>query len=516
VYANELLVDPREAQYGRPWQMIQVHRVSRDWLMDKFPKAAEAISMASHSVRQEWEFVDDEDIGRAMDLSNYVDVWEGWRLPSHVGIEAFGEEDYVEDSDGRHALVVDTGTLVSESWDRPRFPIGVVRYDWSLRGWWGKSLVMGLADLQHRINMIVRDIQSNLEIGGKLIVAVPEAFDIPVEQLTGSAPYKLKYRGGMPPQWKVPDAVNMAHVHMLEFFIKQMYDLPGVSQAMATSRSSLGLNASGVALDTQYDIDSERFSRQDADYARYRLRCAQLYLDAAHAIAKRRESEKGKKRSSILVSNYDGGGRLERLSFLDVALKDGSYKLRLEPVNFLPDTRAGKLSAIQELTKAGVLPQWMAGALFDEPDLARANAIAYADLHNMERVMEGLADEDCELGALMPEPYWNLELALTVGRAFYNRAQAERAPEEIQTRFRTWIDAVIDMQDRKKQQDAEKAAAMAPPAPPPGGPGGIAFGSTPGAGGPGLPAGMGPPNGLPIAPVPGAPGGPMPPPKVSA
>jgi hypothetical protein len=522
VYANELLVDPREAQYGKPCQLIQVHRVARDWLMDRFPECKEAISLASHSIRQEWEFVDDEDVGRAMDLSGYVDVWEGWRLPSHYGDPAFGEDDDDdEEPDGIHALAVDTGTLVSEVWDRPRFPFGIVRYDHSLRGWWGKSLVMQCADLQHRVNMIVRDIQANLEVGGKMVVMVNEAFDIPVETMTGSAPFKFKYRGPQAPQWKVPDAVNMAHVHLLEFFIKQMYDLPGVSQAMATSRSSLGLNASGVALDTQYDIDSERFSQQEASYANYRLDCSQLYLDAARAIAKRREKDKGKKRSSVLVTGYTQGSRMERLEFAKVAMKEGTYKLRLEPVNFIPDTRAGKISAIQELTKAGVIPQWMAGAYFDEPDLARANKIAFGPFHNMERIMEGLANPKIDLGTLMPEGYWDLELALTFGKAYYNAYQAENAPEAVQSRFRTWIDDVIEFQDRKKKQDADKAAAVAGPAPPPGmappGAGPITMAPhPPGAGGPGLPAGFGPPNGVPVANVAAAPGAPLSPPPVAA
>lgn len=483
IYSHELLVDPREGMYGKPRQIIQVHRISRQLLLDKYQKNATlvtAIKTASPATRMEWET---DESGRTLDLAGYVDVWEGWYLPT--------DED---DETGRRGLCLDTGTLASERWYVPRFPISVCRYDKARRGFWGVSLLSSIADIQHNINNLVRDIQHNVEVAGKLIMAVNEINDIPVETMTGANAFKLKYKGPTEPKIFVPNAINPAHVSWLEFWMKQAYDLPGVSQAMASSRSSLGLNASGVALDTQYDIDSERFSDQVMGYANYRLDGAQNYLDAAQAIVRRREADKGKKRSFVAMYSY--GGTREELDWLDVKLPEKSYKLQLEPVNFIPDTRAGKLSAIQELLKAGVLPQWMAGALFDEPDLARANSVAFADFHNLERIMDGLNKPKVDLGTLMPETYHNLSLALIFGRAYYNRAQAKKAPETVQERFRTWINAVIDEQKKQKAKEAADALASMPPA------GGAPMqGGPPGAGGPGLPPGMGPPNGMPVAPI---------------
>lgn len=490
LYANELLIDPREAQYGRPWQAIRTRRVSRDWLADKYPKQAGQIRSAPSSMREPWES-NDIDTSAMLDLGGYVDVYEAWRLPS------CGDDDEDdEDTDGRHVMCLDGVTLYSEPWRRQRFPIARMVYNRRKRDWWGVPLMKGLAALQGEINKIVRDIQMNLEVTGKVVILEQEQFASPVEMLAGARPMRIKHKGINPPQWHVPEPVSQGQVMMLEKFIQNAYELCGMSQAMAHSRSSLGLNASGIALDTQYDIDSERLSKQETNYANYRLDAAQCYLDAAQDIARARAKEKGSKRSRSYYANYTTGGRMEKIDFADVELKDGEYKLQLEPVNFLPDTRAGKLSAVQELTKAGVIPQWMAGALFDEPDLAKANGIAFADYHNLERILDDVGDEEIDLAELMPEGYHNLDLFKVMSRAYYNRAQAEYAPESIQDRYRTICDAVTDMIKTKKQQEA----AMAPP-PMPMGPGGPP---------------MMPPNGAPIPGVPGAPMPPMPPPPVSS
>ncbi|MBP9862667.1 MAG: hypothetical protein KBD62_32235 [Kofleriaceae bacterium] len=491
MYSDELLIDPREAQYGRPWQAMRVRRVARDWLLDQYGEdesTTAAIKMAPMSQRNEWDTLDaGESMGRMVDLSGYVDVYEAWRLPS-----GDCDADDADDHAGRHAICIQGATLLCEAWLRPRFPFAVYRYDAPVRGWWGRGLIDGLADLQERINAIVRDIQQNLEVGGKLIVFEQEAMASPVEMLTGSRPFRYKYRGSKPPEFHAPNAVSGSQVEMLQFFIKQAYDLPGTSQAMATSRSSLGLNASGVALDTQYDIESERLSAQEANYANYRLDAARCYIDAARDIARAKEREKGRKRSSVAMSHYSVGGKMERLDFVDVALEDDDYKLRLEPVNFIPDTRAGKLAAVQELSKAGIIPAWMAGALFDEPDMARANKVLFAAFHNLERIMECLAEPDEDMGELMPETFHDLAMAKIMGRAYYNVHQAEGAPDEVLERFRTWIQAVLDLQAEQKKQEASE---MAPVGPDVGGPMPV----TP-MGPPGMPA---QPPGVP--PVPGMP-----------
>lgn len=437
VLREELLFDPRECKYGKPQQAMFVHRIARAHLAEMFPTNAPRIFDAPPSAMRQQEDLDD-DTTRTTDLDDYVDVFEAWHLPRC-------------ESDGRHVLCIEGDTLTSEVWHEPRFPIAMFRYQKPQKGIWGRGLIYELKDLQHRVNCIVRDMQMNLQATGRGHYAMREQDAVPAELLTGLAPFVLKYKGQTPPQWTAPQAINPAQLQMLQFFIQQMYELPGVSQASAASKSALGAGASGVALDTQYDIESERFAMEEAQYAEYRLQAAQLYIDASKRVARKRAEGKGEKRKPY-VSGWLGRDAIEKLEHDKVSLESEDYRLQLEAVNFIPDTRAGKLSAVGQLAQAGVIPQWLSAALFDEPDLARANKITLAAFYNCERKMETLADPTKDMVA--PAPYNDLELELKMCVAYLNNAEAENAPAEVLERYLQYLGLVEDAIGKKKQGEA--------------------------------------------------------------
>lgn len=426
VPVNEILYDVRECRYGKPQQAVRIYRIARDLLAELYPNAVLEIRLAPPSQRRK-----DDDFEMLGDLEDYVDVWEAWQLPSTK-----------ESRDGRHALCIENCTLVFEEWHEPRFPWAHLRLFKPRNGLMGTGFIDQLASLQHRVNCIVRDLQLNIAATGRGFFAVNEANDIATELLTGWQPFKLKFKGAQPPTWNAPQSFNPAQLEALRFFIQQMFDLTGVSQAAATSKSALGAGASGIALDTQYDIDSDRFRMPQANYARYRLDAAQRYIDAAARVARRRESEKGKKRSYVAVS-WKSRDAIERLEYSKVELKEGQYCLKIEAVNFLPDTRAGKLAVVEQLAKAGVIEQWLVPTLFDEPDLAQANGILLAPFKNAMRKMDELANEDLPMP--IPEHMNDLELELKLVTAYYNRVQEEKAPPAVQDRYLQYEALVREM-----------------------------------------------------------------------
>ena len=152
---------------------------------------------------------------------------------------------------------------------------------------------------------------------------------------------------------------------------------------------------------------------------------------------------------------------LERLDYDKVSIDQEQYRLQIEPENFIPNTKAGKLSVVEQLSKAGVIPQWLVATLFDEPDLQQANAIILAAFRNCLRKMDDLADEDMPLP--MPEPYNDLDLELKIVVAFYNRVQEERAPESIQERYRQYADLVTDAIKKKNGPPTPMPGAAGPP-----------------------------------------------------
>lgn len=476
VYRDELLIDPRETKYGRPWQVQRVMRIAKEVLAARYPAQKGLIMGAPPAVRRQNENLDEPDMqSTAGGLDQYCDVVIAHRRPTSD-----------ESGDGRVAICTANATLMFEEWDCPRFPYAVFRYANPTRGYWGRGLVRDLADIQQRINMVIRDMQQNVEVTGKGSYWVNEAFDIPVEMLTGARPFKGVYRGPQAPKWEAPTPFNPGQMQFLEFMIRQAYELPGVSQSAAASKSALGLNASGVALDTQYDIESERFAMVERQYTQYRLDAAQLYLDAACRVAKAREKAKGKKRStsgggssspaSSYTTTWRGRDKIERLEYSEVEMDADQYRLEMEPVSFVPDTRAGKLSAAQELVKSGIMPQWLAAALFDEPDLAQANMLNLSAYWRQEDIMEQLGDPDADF--VTPEEYHDLDIALKMGKAYINHAETEKAPPEVIARYMQYVDMVVEL---KKGLNPPAAAPM-----------------------PGMDAGMAPPI-----------TGPMPPPDVA-
>ena len=488
VPVNEILYDKRECRYGKPKQAVRVYRIAKDLLAELYPAFKAQIREAQPSFRRK-----DDDFDLMGNLEDYTDVYEGWDLPSTK-----------DTPDGRHGLAIDTATLVFERWHEPRFPWAHLRLFKPRNGLMGFGFIDQLASLQHRVNCIVRDMQLNLAATGRGFFAVNEQNDIATELLTGWQPFKLKHKGANPPQWVAPQPFNQAQLNALEFFINKMFDLSGVSQSAATSKSALGAGASGIALDTQYDIDSDRFRMPQSNYARYRLDAAQRYIDAAARAARRRQEGKGKKRSYAAVS-WKNRDAIERLEYSKVELKEGSYALQIEAVNFLPDTRPGKLAVVEQLAKAGVIEQWLVPTLFEEPDLIQANGILLAAFKNAMRKMDDLADPDLPMP--IPEHMNDLALELKLVVAYYNRVQEEKAPLEVQDRYyqyEAFVRELIKLKNSTPTLDgavspdmATAGGPMAPPEQPL--PGGV----------PAMPQGP-----VPMPTMIGAPQAPMPPPPM--
>jgi hypothetical protein len=67
--------------------------------------------------------------------------------------------------------------------------------------------------------------------------------------------------------------------------IGQMYQISGISQMAAQSKNPLGANASGKAIDSMDDLQSERFAHVEADYQQYRVLLGASTIDLAQDIA---------------------------------------------------------------------------------------------------------------------------------------------------------------------------------------------------------------------------------------
>lgn len=442
---EELLVEEREGRYGEPRTMFQRQQMPREVLKAWYPDKAAAIDKEGPASR-----FTDYVLGRSSyaDDTSMVDVYEGWHLAS--GADA---------KDGRHVIFTKGAILEQGTWERPRFPFAMMHWRPPRQGFWGHGVVENLVPLQQQLDQMMRDSLEALYYGGQLKVFVNRAANINKKHLTGRHPHVIEY-DGQPPNYVAGDPVSQQQLQMMDRIKNSMFELEGAPQAFATGQVSVGLNASGVARDAQYDIESERFSLAETQLSSMTIQLARCILDEASAMA----AEKGRKKPLRLA--WNDRDVMHQIDWTRVKMNDDSYQLTLEPSGYLPDTRHGKLSASNELAQGGVIDQHQVAALMDEPDIQREVWIKAAPYLQARRVAEALGDEDVEMVRLAPDPHWDLPMCLNVAKAYYQRAQnlegdeGQGAPESVLDRYRQFMTMCV--------AEIEKNKPAPPPMPPPG------------------------------------------------
>lgn len=486
VHRWELYIDPHEAKAGENGirQMHRIRRVAREVLEAEYPMFKTQIRNAPASKSRPGEAGSEEWTSPAAfyDEGDVIDLYESWHLPSSKTA-----------GDGRKAVCIEGCTLRYEEWTKPRFPFAILRRHLRQDGYWGQGDVERLAPIQHGINGLVRDIDQNLEVAGKLVVFTNEQMDAtPTEKLTGTRPYRVRVRGPLGAlQFAVPQAVNMSHVQVLNERIQMAYNLSGVSDWSAQAKSPVGAGASGIAIDTMEDLQSQRHATFEQRLAHWKCDVAQRMLDAGRAVAERRKANKEKYQATWMDR-----GIMQRLDWDKVAIREEHYQLSIEQTSFIPRTRAGRLAIIAELVKNRMIPEWAAAASFQEPDVAHINRIVLAKYHNAERIMEILGNPNVE--APVPLAMYDLTLHLAFAVAYYNYAEYAKASDQVLRRYMDYANMCAEKLGKDRDKLGEAVIPGAPGDMPP----------DPMAAAGGMPPGMPMPGGMPGMP----PGMPMPPP----
>jgi len=492
----EFVWDPDEAAYGEPKTVAQIKPINRDVLLEAFPKYAEQILKAPPYQRgMPWMAYVYRGPGRA----DLVEVAEGWHLPSGPGAD-----------DGQHVIAIQGCVILREPWTRPRYPFSFAYWCPPQRGLRGTSLVSELAGIQSKVNDVMRDIEEMIAYAGKLKLFVQRGSSLIKNHLRAKGAAVIEIDGAAPSFAPAIPALQES-INVLQLLMAKADELSGFNQLALSGKNILGSNASGKAIDTLDDIQSDRFAHVESGWMQFRVEQAQLQIDEARCMwdeahgnyehmFEEQPEPIGKKQLAPWISEID---------WRKIDIDSGDYHLTIEPINFLPDSRAGKLSFVKELSAAGLIPDpTMTADLFDEPDIARANRTILGPKHNLDRIMEGLADPDVDYIDVAPDPYMNLALGVLMAKGELNDAQshlcsdaADRARlDVVLDRYRTWIEdakLLIDKANNAPSMPGMQAANM---------------GASPNAAT--LQPGLGGDAGGPMSPGagPGAPPMPMPPP----
>jgi hypothetical protein len=460
---SELVFDDGEARNGDwPRTAVRVKLVDRDVLCAMYPEARKRIAKVTPAARDIWSPYDwDAPID-----PDQVELVRGWHLPTSPGAD-----------DGRYVVAIRDGEepLKEKVWTRARYPFARVQWTPPMRGFMGIGLPQQLAGSQHKVNELWEDHQVALHWASMLIIFQPRGSNVDKHHLRGRDPRVVPFDGGQTPIYEAPDPASKQAMDSLRWLIQQMYEIAGISQAAASSKNPLGPNASGKAQDTFYDIVSERFAQLELQYAMVRVDCGQVLLDEAKDLAEDAKTDK----------EIDLAPWIKEIDWTEFDWDGGNHHLNLEPENFIPDTRAGKLDTLSDMAKIpGLLHDPLVTAsLLDEPDLSRANRRLLGPNRMLEKLMDRLGTSKNYQIECVPTPHI-MAFAAQAKEACLsemNNAYAEGAEDDELAPYR-WFLAMLDAQEK----------AMAPP-------------PMPSAGAPGL----GPmPGALPGQPMPPPPGGP--------
>lgn len=415
VHKEDVLVDAFEAYSGRVRQMVHKQRAHREELLFRYPEKENMINMCSPAGHSEYDVYDElslEDID-----TGHIDIQEAWHLPSGPGV-----------GDGRHVIICQEGVLLDEEWEIDGFPLSFLHWDYPERGFWGTSLMETLLSYQFQIDETMLTIQEALKNGATWKVLVQRGSKIAKPSLAQNTPGMVIEYSGQVPIYQAPSPVSPQLLDHLNFLLERVYQQAALSELSAQSKAPPRLESS-LAMQAFYDIESQRFSRQQNSYKYLFLDVSRAILQVSRKLYTELDSDdsvKWKDKSLTDVIDWDS-----------VDMSADTYVLKLEATSMIPETRAGKLSAIQSLMQVGIVPQEMVAAHLEDPDLESLYADLTAAHNNVRWVVDQLEDE--EVDPPEPDPMQDLNLGINKVKAAFNRAQCLGAPEEILERLSDWV-----------------------------------------------------------------------------
>jgi len=417
----EIVYDPREAYYGPPRQLAHVRPVAREVLCEEFPEYAEQIESASEFNRSDpWVL----HMYAGPSFADHIEIAEAWHLPSGPGAD-----------DGQHIIAIRGVTLLREPWKVPRFPLSFAHWCAPIRGLRGSGLVEQLMPSQALINEILADAKEGLHYGSQLKLFVQRGSNVIKNHLRSRHPAVIEFDGAEP-HYVAPNPVSEQALRILDLVINRMHELSGISQMAAQSKNQLGAGASGKALDTLDDIQSDRFAHVEAGYMQFRCDMAVNMLDMARAMVEEAKGEHVFDEQPAPIAKRDLAQWVQAIDWGKFDIDAGPYHIAIEPINFLPDSRAGKLSFAKELSANGLIPDpTMTAALFDEPDIQKVNRSILGPYRNIERMLEGIADVDTPIEEVLPTRNTNLPLFVLMAKGEMEDAFAMKADDEVIERF---------------------------------------------------------------------------------
>ena len=419
VMVDEIIVDPADGYYNNPYKMIHRKAIPLHVALAKWPKFAKDIEGCQiQEVRQ-------------YNTRNYtpcINVIEAWCKNSYVG-------------SGRHVIAIETKTIIDEDWDKDYFPILRCSYSEPVIGWLGQSVVDELDPIQKEIDRILITMQAILKL-----ISIPRVFvdtnsQVNKNHITNKLGVIIEYDGksGVAPIIHNGASMPPELPAQLEFLISQGYARVGLTSMDTQGQKQAGLD-SGEALKTMNDIKSERWQLLQKNYERTHVELANLILKELQG-------------TNIKIPALDKKIGLVEISTKRIPKTDDSYILKVFPISALPDSIPDKIDAVEKLMKLGVIPASHVPDLFQMPDLD-----SYLTMQSAPRqlIEERIADMLEEGTYFNPEPYHDLDFALSHALQQYSFGQLHHEPDSKLKLLRSFINDVRNLLSQRIQPVAQQ------------------------------------------------------------
>lgn len=406
VFPDEIVVDDVDGFYGTPQSLYQTKAIYRSELIAMYPHMESKIN--------ELPAMKSEDGLLVSEHADQVLVAEAWHLPV-VGHKKNKKEILVP---GKHAIVIDGATLLHEDWMRDHYPFSKFDYNPKLYGYWAQGLAEILMGKQIEINKLLRNIQLSHYFCATPIWMKEKGSRVIDSHLNNQIGNILTY-SGVKPTLEVFQTVSPEIYNHLNWLIQSSFEEAGISQLSAASRNPLGANASGKALATFNDFETERFARVGQRWEAFHMDIAKLVVEEAKALYKNEKVN--------LTVKAENGDYVETIKFSDIDLDESKYVMKLFPISSFSSTPAAKLDEVTKAMEAGLIDPETGMDLLEFPDLNARMSLRMAKRKLIERVYDTMVDT----AEFMPaEPFMDLNYALEYGQNYYNLCKLNKVPDD--------------------------------------------------------------------------------------
>ncbi len=445
---TELLTDFNDAYYGDPRQLIQVKLVDRSVIMEAFPDKEEIIAGAmSGNV--------DRTPRSTETVSDQFVVSEGWHLPS--GKDA---------GDGLHTIICSEGVILTEPWERNKFPFAKFSYNPNVVGFFAQGLAEILMPGQMEIYRMLIVASQSLELMGVPRIYIDELSKILETSFNNRIGTIIKGRGNAP-EFINATSNNPEIYQWIQWLIQNAYQMAGVSAMSAAGSKPQGLN-SGEAIRSFDQIQEDRFAALGRRYQNVYPDLAHLMIEEASEIA----DDLGK-----YTTVYPGKDGTREIDFKAIQKLDNNYIIQCYEESSLPKDPAGRQAKLSEMLAAGEINNQEFRRLSNFPDLEQSDKLAAALEERILYCLDDIVENGQKNYADIAPDSFILDpsdLATTLVVNYLNLYATQKLEEEKMQALRDWFVQLQNLKQQALPPPPVQAATspqtgqgmMPPPAPP--------------------------------------------------